>query len=254
MLLRSPLLARAGFRHAFFTRLGGASRAPFDSLNFGAPAEGDEESLQANVEIAAKTLAIEPSDLFVLMQVHGRDARRVSRGEDRDQVRKEKGDALVATSPGIACGVKVADCMPVLVGDNRTGAVAAIHSGWQGTVANVIEAGVIALREAIGDRGDLVAAIGPHIGVCCFEVGPDVADKLARCSDARGVVDDSRGPRPHVDLGRIAHAQLAALGLGDAAIDHVSGCTMCEPSRFYSFRRDRERSGRHLAAIVTRDG
>jgi polyphenol oxidase len=252
MFLESTLLTRAGFRHAFFTRTGGVSRPPFDTLHFGAPAPGDEASLAANLALAARTLSIEPSHLYVLTQVHGRATRTIRPGDDREAVRQEQGDALVATSPGLACGVKVADCMPVLVGDRNTGAVAAIHSGWQGTVLDVISAGVGALRDSIGGSGDLVAAIGPHIEVCCFEVGPDVADKLARCSNAQSVIDTSRGARPHVDLRRIARAQLVTLGIDDAAIDDVRGCTRCDPSRFYSYRRDRERSGRHLAAIVSR--
>src|SRR5689334_11191907 len=148
MFLESTLLAQAGFRHAFFTRIGGVSRPPFDTLHFGAPAPGDEASLGKNLELAARALSIEPSQLYVVTQVHGRATRTVRPSDDREAVREEQGDALVATSPGLACGIKVADCMPILVGDRKTGAALAIHSGWQGTVLDVIAAGVGTLRDA----------------------------------------------------------------------------------------------------------
>jgi YfiH family protein len=250
--LGSPLLAREGFRHAFFTREGGVSAPPFDSLSF-AWSNGDAEaSVRENLRRAARSLSVPLERLYFLSQVHGTDVVRLSGDEDRDEVVLRRGDATISTAPGVACGVRVADCVPVLVGDRRSGAVAAIHSGWQGTVLDVVRAAVVALRAAIGDDGDLVAAIGPHIERCCFEVGDDVAEKLASASPALDVVDRARGPKPHVDLRRIVRAQLRALGLSDAAIDDVAGCTKCDATRFFSYRRDRERSGRHLAAIVVR--
>lgn len=250
--LTSPLLAREGFRHAFFTREGGASPPPFDTLSF-AWSNGDAESnVRENLRRAARSLGVEVERLYFLSQVHGKDVARLAGSEDRDEVVVRRGDVTISTAPGVACGVRIADCAPVLVGDRRTGAVAAIHSGWQGTVLDVARAGVVALRDAIGGDGDLVAAIGPHIERCCFEVGDDVAAKLAACAPAESVVDRTLGPKPHVDLRAIVRAQLRSLGLRDDAIDDVPGCTKCDAARFFSYRRDRERSGRHLAAIVVR--
>jgi YfiH family protein len=146
----------------------------------------------------------------------------------------------------------VADCVPVLVADDETGAVAAIHSGWQGTVANVVAAGVDGLRRELGHAGRLMAAIGPHIEACCFEVGDDVAEKLRACAPGASVVEARANARPYVDLRKIVRAQLIALGIADDAIDDVRGCTKCDAARFFSHRRDRENSGRLLAAIVGR--
>jgi YfiH family protein len=142
--------------------------------------------------------------------------------------------------------------VPVLVADTETGAVAAIHSGWQGTVADVVGAAIAALRRTIGRQGALVAAIGPHIEACCFEVGDDVAAKLRACAPGASVVVSGRGSRPHVDLRRIVRSQLTASGLSNGAIDDVAGCTKCDALRFFSFRRDKENSGRLLSAIVAR--
>jgi YfiH family protein len=154
----------------------------------------------------------------------------------------QEADALVArpSSGSVAVGVRVADCVPVLVASTETGAVAAIHAGWRGVVAGVVPAGV----ELLG-RGALLAAIGPCIGACCFEVGADVADRI-------GFVTRRAGDKAYVDLRAAVRAQLRALGLTDDAIDDVPGCTKHEPDRFHSFRRDGANSGRMLAAIATR--
>jgi YfiH family protein len=247
------LLDGAGFRHAFFTRRGGHTRRPFDSLHFGATGH-DGETLAANVRLAAGALGVDHGRLYVVTQVHGRDVAVVRGNENREEVLRREADVVFTKAPDVACGVKVADCVPVLVADRETGAVAAIHSGWQGTAAGVVGAGIAALRRELGQAGDLVAAIGPHIEACCFEVGDDVAAKLTACSPATDVVRKNQGPRPHVDLRRIVRAQLRAVGLADDAIDDVSGCTKCDPARFFSFRRDREHSGRLLSAIVAQGG
>jgi YfiH family protein len=250
-VLESAMLARAGFRHAFFTRRGGHSPPPFDSLHFGA-AGHDGATLAANVEVAAACLSVDPSKLYLATQVHGRDVAVLRGDEERGAVLAQRADALATRAAGSACGVKVADCVPVLVGDMRSGAVAAVHAGWQGTVANVVDAALRRLREEIGGEGKLVAAIGPHIQSCCFEVGDDIAAQLQACAPDRAVVDHRRGPRPYADLRAIIRSQLLAAGLGDGSIDDVKGCTRCDGSRFFSHRRDREASGRQLAAIVAR--
>jgi YfiH family protein len=251
-LLQSPLLTRSGIAHAFFTRRGGSSKAPYDSLHFGSAGDDDRRALAANVEAAARSLGVEVDRLYVVTQVHGRVATLVRGDEAREEVLRRKADVVLSRTPGVACCVKVADCVPVLVADRDSGAVAAIHSGWQGTVANVVEAAITALRREVSSRGDLVAAIGPHIEVCCFEVGEDVAEKLAACAAEVGVVERHRGPRPHVDLRKVVRAQLRSMGLRDESIDDVSGCTKCDKERFFSYRRDRDHSGRLLSAIVAR--
>jgi len=140
--------------------------------------------------------------------------------------------------------------VPVLLADRRSGAVAAAHAGWRGAVKGVVSATIEALR-AIAPDPSLIAAIGPHISLAAFEVSEDVAETLSNASRDPNIVDRSQ-ERPHVDLRRMLRAELLAQGLADAAIDDVWGCTVLEPERFFSFRRDGKASGRHLSAIVPR--
>ncbi len=249
--LRSALLDAAGFRHAFFTREGGVSPPPWDSLNFAVPVGDDPESVRENLRRAAAALGVPPARLYMPSQVHGTASRVLTGAEARDDVVRSTGDVALSRVPGVACGVRSADCVPILVADRGTGAVAAVHSGWRGTVAGAAGAGVAALRALSGGEGDLLAAIGPHISACCFEVGDDVAATLAACSPAGdGALVTAPGRKTRVDLRRIVHAQLEAAGVEPGRIDDVAGCTVCEPGRFHSFRRDGARSGRLLSAIV----
>jgi YfiH family protein len=195
---------------------------------------------------------VEAARLYMLSQVHGTASRLLTGEEDREAVIREVGDITLSRAAGVACGVRSADCVPVLIGDRESGAVCAVHSGWRGTVANAAAAGVAALRALTGTQGDLVASIGPHIEACCFEVGEDVADQLAGCSPlGRAAVWEEEGKRPRVELRRIVRAQLEATGIPRAQIDDVAGCTVCDRARFHSFRRDGARSGRMLSAIVS---
>ncbi len=251
--LESPLLARSGFSHAFFTRAGGVSRPPWDTLNFAAGTGDDPAAVRENFELAARILGVEASHLHVVSQVHGVAARVIDVGETREDVLRAVADITLSRAPGVACGVRTADCVPILIADRSTGAVAAIHSGWKGTVANVAAAGVRALRDLIGARGNLVAAIGPHIETCCFEVGPDVAAELAGCSslgDSVVVIGAGTNDKPHVNLRAIVRAQLEGEGIAGAAIDDVRGCTVHDSDRFHSYRRDGKIGGRLLSAIV----
>jgi len=207
-LLASKVLQSAGFAHAFPTR------------------DVPDPELASAVAGGGRIVQVK--------QVHG--ARAVLAAESTGQ----EADALVARAAGgtVAVGVRVADCVPVLVASGATGDVAAIHAGWRGVVGGVVAAGVKLLGGA-----ELVAAIGPCIGPCCFEVGRDVAAKI-------GFVAREQGDKAYVDLRAAVRAQLAALGV--ARIDDVPGCTRHEPERFHSFRRDGADSGRMLAAIATR--
>ncbi len=234
LVLRSEKLAGVGFSHGF-------SLGPLDFRDV---------RLGEHAIALANAVGFEPEDLYQVSQVHGARVR-VARG-DREAMLRAEADALVAIaseSPRTV-GVRVADCTPVLVGDEASGSVAAIHAGWRGVVAGVIAAGVGAIGAK--DPSKLVAAIGPCIGVCCFEVGDDVAAQIAAaCGDAAVVVRD-RGPKAHVDMRRASRAQLRTVGIADDRIDDVEGCTKCGGERFHSHRRDGERAGRSIAVIRAR--
>lgn len=263
--LRSPLLIEAGFVHAFFTRRGGVSRPPWDTLSFSI-GQGDEPAaVLENRRRAARRLGVSERALHYPSQVHGIEALVLQGGEDPDEAVRVVADMTLSRTPHVACGVRSADCVPVLLADRDSGAVAAVHSGWKGTTLRVATAAVERLRALAGGRGDIVAAIGPCISVCCFEVGEDVARELAQASSAGDTAlswgapserararGQGSAPTRRVDLRRIIRAQLIDAGLSPDCIEDVPGCTVCDPGRFHSYRRDGVASGRLLSAIVPR--
>lgn len=240
-MLRSTLLQEAGFRHAFSTREGGVSEGPFASLNLARTVGDDPEAVAENTRRFAA--ALECDRLYEVSQVHGRQVERV-RGEDVLEVRRREADALVTDAPGAAVAVRTADCVPILLADPETGAVAAVHAGWRGVAQRILFEALDALGAA-----DPIAAIGPHIRLDAFEVGPEVAEALSAAVPNAQIVE-AREPRPHVDLSAAVRAQLAEAGV--TRVDDVGGCTHAEPARFFSHRRDAGRTGRQLSAIVAR--
>lgn len=265
LTLTSALLKEAGFTHGFFTRRGGVSAPPFDELNFFAGAGDSPSSVTTNRQIAAQFLGVSHEALYYVSQVHGTDSVVLRSSDNFNDVVQKRGDITLSNSPGVACGVRSADCLPVLLADRRSGAVAAVHSGWKGTTLRAASIGVETLREFIGDNGDIIAAIGPCISVCCFEVGDEVALQLTRASGA-GESALSWGPPSsraieknpdllrtrRIDLRLIVKTQLLESGVAARNIDDVAGCTHCNPTLYHSHRRDAERSGRLLSAIVVR--
>ena len=249
-VLVSPLLEARGVRHGFSTRNGGVSTGAFATLNAAAGPGDDPDAVRENLRLFSAAIDIDASRLYQIGQVHGSAVREVRPADDREALVREEGDALVARDPSIAIGIRVADCVPILLLDERSGHVAAVHAGWRGVVSSVISAALVALAEH-AVRPAIVAAIGPCIGVCCFEVGRDVADLIEESAPGEPSIVQARpGAAPHVDLRLAVRRQLLALGVEPARIDDVPGCTHCDDARFFSYRRDGARSGRHIAAIA----
>lgn len=248
MILRSALLSARNVRHGFSTRLGGVSTGPFATLNTAVSPGDAPEAVAENLRRFSAAIGVER--VYQTSQVHGADVRTISPGDDPGAVVKDHADALVAHDPSTAVGVRVADCVPVLLHEGSTGVVAAVHAGWRGVVGGVVQSALAHL--AIRARGarDIVAAIGPSIGPCCFEVGEDVATAIADAAPGDDAVVLRDRAKPHVDLRRAVRLQLCALGVDDANIEDVPGCTKCDAERFFSHRRDGARSGRLLAAIA----
>jgi YfiH family protein len=158
-------------------------------------------------------------------------------------------DALVTDVPGAALAVMTADCVPVLLADPRTGACAAAHAGWRGVVAGVATAALGALARGFGSRAEEVrVALGPCIGACCFEVGPEVVAAFTPALAA--AVIERPGRKAHIDLRRALGVQLEAAGVRADHVDAADDCTRCDAGRFYSYRREGTRTGQHLAVIA----
>lgn len=220
----APSLTAQGFAHGFSTR----------ALHLGLDRSATDHArlaLAVGYDLAA---------LRICKQVHG--AELLDDPSPEDALAAEA-DALLARTPGAAVGVRVADCVPILLANPRTGAVAAVHAGWRGVVAGVLPRAI----DALGGGAGLLAAVGPAIGPCCFEVGDEVAAQIAAVTRA-DVVIPRQGARPHVDLWRAVGAQLDARGVQRS--EFVGGCTFCAPARWHSFRRDGAQSGRMLAVIA----
>jgi len=143
------------------------------------------------------------------------------------------GDALLENTPGAVVAVKTADCIPILLVDERRRAVAAVHAGWRGTAARIAQRALLAMLVRFGtESADVRAAIGPGIGKCCYEVGPEVAARFGETG------------RTYIDLAAANRDQLAGAGVALERIYTANLCTMCLAGEFHSFRRDKEAAGR----------
>jgi YfiH family protein len=176
-----------------------------------------------------------PEDVHFAKQVHGSALVRAPFGG------KPEADAVWTDAPGTAVGVVTADCVPILIAERSGRVVCAIHAGWRGSAARIAAKTVRALR------GDLVAAIGPHIGSCCYEVDAPVISAIPE----RSVFAPAAKPgHAMLDLFALNRLQLVGAGVPARAIERVGGCTMCDRELYFSFRRDRV-SGRMLHFVRT---
>lgn len=219
-----------GGRALFTTRRGGVSEGPYASLNLGILTDDARERVVANQERVAEQVGVPRARIARGLQVHGARVRALREAPPEAPLEEADGQALSA--PDAAAMVLVADCLPIAVAGG--GAVAMLHAGWRGLAEGVVAEGVSAVRE-IGAQGPLAAAIGPGIGVCCYEVGDEVRARFAADGDAVRAGD-------RLDLKEIARRRLAEAGVKE--VHDVGLCTSCDPALFFSHRRDAGVTGR----------
>jgi polyphenol oxidase len=268
--------------HGFSTRRGGLSTcyapegAPGE-LNLGLTADDDRENVLGNRRLLADAVSGDAeTPLILVRQVHSSVLVSVLAVAGQDAGgRPCKGDGLMTDRPGILLGVQTADCTPVLVADRKRHAVAAFHAGWRGTVKRIVENGIGRMRLEFGSRPeDLVAAIGPGIGPCCYQVGEELLtefeSQFAYGRELFHEVYDSDpvrkkypmlfltqrapghspiGPGLHLDVTEANRRQLLDAGLRPGSIRVVGGCTSCHRELFFSHRGSRGRAGRMLSVI-----
>lgn len=267
----------------FSTRKGGLSRVyctgdAQGELNLGFTSHDDPKIVAGNRELLAEAVTgSRTTPLLALRQFHSNLVVQATRSDGARKL-PHKADGQITDEPGLLLAVQTADCIPVLVADRRVRAVGAFHAGWRGTVRRIVESGVGRMRLAFGSRPeDLVAAIGPGIGACCYAVGDEVFSAFESQFDYASelfheVADTDTvrkkypmlfltqrapghspiGPSLHVDLIEANRRQLLAAGLKAESIQVVGGCTQCHEDLFFSHRASHGHAGRMMAVIGIR--
>jgi polyphenol oxidase len=248
-------LESEGFANAFSTRGGGVSSFPEHSLNLAGFDQDSAENIQENRRRFIGLLGGN-WELAACWQVHG-DAVLVLRDHISMQPEDERCDALATNLKGVLLGVKTADCVPIILGDQRSGACAAVHAGWRGTLAEIIKHALAILDEEFGTKPrDVRAALGPAALGCCYEVGMEVLEPFnAKFRDANSLFKPTREGHALVDLHEANRRQLIEAGVEGERIHKLPLCTMCRPDLFFSYRQDRKlygRTGRLLSVIGMR--
>jgi YfiH family protein len=248
-LICAPL-EQDGFTNAFSTRLGGVSPMPERSLNLAGFNEDDAENIYEN---RRRFLKLFDGDwtLTGCWQIHSADVRIVHNQQEAQPKPGVLGDdqycdALVSNTPKILLMVKTADCVPVLIGDPKTGAFAAVHAGWRGTSVSIVLGAISQLQSEYGTRAeDLRAAIGPAANSCCYEVGSEVIDQFKeRFPESRHLFTPTRDGHARIDLQTANRDQLAGAGVSPERIHIAPLCTMDRSDLFFSYRREKSVHGR----------
>lgn len=253
VLVCRPLEA-AGFRHGFSTRPGGVSPLPADALNLGYFAGDAPENVAENRRRFLSVLGESRDRLHTLRQVHGAAVHLLDDAA-ATETEPRAGDAWVGRDPARWAAVYTADCQAVLLGCPRTGAFAAVHAGWRGTLARVVEHAVARLEAEFGVRPeDLVAALGPAASAAHYEVGEEVVEAFHTAFPAEAADWLQRPPgarKFHLDIPKANARQLARAGVRPERVYASGWCTMTRTDLFFSYRRERARGpvGRMVAAI-----
>jgi YfiH family protein len=251
-----------GFANGFSTRSGGTSPMPENALNLAGFNEDSAENILENRRRFLKLFAGHWS-LAGCWQVHGSDVRLVNTLEDAKPAEDSHGDtiycdAIVSNVPGVLAGVKTADCVPILIGDPKTGSFAAVHAGWRGTLAEVAAKALSRMGDQYKTRPDDVrVAIGPAAGSCCYEVGADVIDPFRDRFPDQNLFTETRAGHACIDLLQANRGQLISAGVDPDKIHIAPLCTMCRTDLFFSYRREKNRYGkvgRLMSVIGRKDG
>jgi len=228
-------------RHGVFTRLGGVSAPPFATLNTGHTVGDEPGAVAENHRRMCHALDTDAASVASGYQVHGTGVALIGL-EDRGRVRPAT-DILLTDQPGIALVQRFADCVPLVLYDPGRQVLALAHTGWRGTVQGVALEAVRAMAQAFGSHpGDIVAGVGPSIGPCCYEIGPEVAAQV-RSNCQQGELFLSQADNAiHLDLRAANCGQLEEAGVDQVEVMRL--CTACHNEEFFSHRAERGRTGR----------
>lgn len=249
-----PFDAYPNLQHAIFTRHGGISRAHYRSLNLSISVGDDRQAVDQNFETACQAVEITPDQTVSCHLIHSADVVTVTPA-NRQRVMGEA-DGMITGDPGIYLAMRFGDCTPLIFFDPVRQAIGLTHAGWRGTMKN---AGGATVRHMITNLGcqpqNIIAVVGPAIGPCCYEVGPDVMQAAAQAFDEPEPLFSRRNGDPnraHFDLWAANQQQLAAAG-----IEHIIQsklCTACRTDEFFSHRAEKGRTGRFGVIIGLKGG
>jgi YfiH family protein len=243
-----------GIVAGFSTRHEGVSRPPYNSLNLGLNTNDPHHNVQGNRSLLARAFGAKSDQLLTVTQVHGTDLLIVdSPNSDVTHFLKIECDGIITNQTNIMIGVGVADCAPILLFDPVKQVIAALHAGWKGTASGIARKGVSAMTANFGSNPtDLVAAIGPSIGPCCYEVDEPVHAAFASENEIWELASVTSGDKWKLDISAALKLQLIASGLLSEKIETTQQCVCCTQELFFSYRRDKGETGRHLGFIMLR--
>ncbi len=235
--------------HCFTTKLGGASRGSVCGLNLGFRCGDERESVEQNYRLVAEDFGFDVEKITAGRQTHSTNIKIIDESHSGKGVSRESDfediDGLVTNVSGLPLVVYYADCVPVLLADEVSGVVAAVHSGWRGTVGEIARNAVSVMVENFGAKPENIkAAIGPSIGVCCFETGEEVAGLFGA-----SLVKSCGDGKFKVDLWSANKIILENCGVKTENIDVLGICTMCHSDMLYSYRVHKGETGRMGAFI-----
>jgi hypothetical protein len=239
LLICEPL-ERAGFVHAFSTRLGGVSSLPCESLSLGNFKQDSADNIQENRRRFLAALGVSDWTLVTAAQIHSADVRLVNDHADALLAPSEC-DALTAKLPQTLLAVQTADCMPILLADQRSRAVAAIHAGWRGTLAGIVARTLERMQHAYDTQPrDVLAAFGPTIQAVNFEVGLEVIEQFEAAYPfaAEAISQRQTNGKAHLDLAFINRQLLIGLGVPAEQIFDCGLCTVARNDLFFSYRKE----------------
>lgn len=253
--LEPDKIASLGVAAGFTTRHEGISRPPYNSLNLGTNTFDLPHNVEGNRSILARAFGVPVERLVTVNQVHGTDLLVIDApNPEFGHFLKLECDGIVTNQPEVLIGITVADCVPVLLFDPAKSVVAALHAGWKGTVGNISRKGVQALVNVFGsDPRDILAAVGPGIGRCCYEVDAHVIDAFRGTKEGYERMAEPAGEgKWQLDLMATNRVQLLEAGLREDNIETTDVCVSCTHDLFFSYRRDNGETGRQMGFIMLR--
>jgi len=253
----SRLLTASGVSvQGFTTRHEGVSRAPYNSLNLGLSTLDSCHSVEGNRSILTRAFGARMDRLVTVTQVHGADLLVLDEpNEDFSHFQKLECDGIVTNQPRMMIGICVADCVPILLVDPVKKVIAALHAGWKGTAQGIARKGVDAMISVFGSEpGNILAAIGPAIGPCCYEVDATVAEAFRTGTmPFESFAKESAPGKWRLNLTEANRNQLLRSGLEEKNVDASSLCVSCEKDLFFSYRRDNGETGRQMGFIMLQE-